>query len=193
MLLFVKATLYKSAEKIQLEEVCEYCPECGNKSLRTVVQHGMRYEECELCGYVTGDEDSIQVMLDEQEAYEFDIDVAVFPLVKELNEIKGVRTLNSNSGSSEARILPVIDFSISGHLQKMLTNLVTSLKLSNRETDGYWYIEPFLNGELSFSLKPRMLQDYRDIKPEQIVELHNDLRILARNLQMHRNLSWWRI
>ena len=176
-----------------MEEVCEYCPECGNKSLRTIVQNGHQFEECDLCGYISGDEESIQQIFEEQEATEYEIDVPIYPLVRELNEIKGIRTVNSCGGRTDVLMLPFVDFTISDHLHKVLTNLLTSLKLSNRETVGNWYIEPYIHTELAFSLKPRIVQDIKYITPSQIREFRHDLRIIVRNLQMHRNLGWWRI
>ena len=176
-----------------MEEIHEFCPECGNRALRRIARNSVQYEECELCGYLSGDEETVKRIYEKQEADEFDIDIAVYPLIKELNKIKGVRTFNSFEGQADARMLPFVDFHIGGHFLKNLSNLVTSLSLSNRETKGFWFIEPFIHTELAFSMKPRIMQDIRHISPKQIKELQNDLSKISNNLQMHSNLSWWRV
>ena len=174
-----------------MHELIEVCPECGNRSFTRKFMWGKQYFECEYCEYISGDDAIIEIFNNMKEAENSEIEISIYPLVRTLNSIKGIRTFESCAGHPEVSLRPYVDFHIFEHFERLLTNLVTSLNLCNRETSRHWYLEPFIHTTLAFTLKPFVPVESDDLI-NLITEAQNDITIIERNLKMHRNLSWWR-
>ena len=141
--------------------------------------------------FISGDDEVIEILEDIKEADDNQIETGIYPLVRALNDIKGIDTFESCAGHPEDNLRPYIDFHISEHFERLLTNIVTSLHLSNRETIGFWYIEPFIHAKLAFTLKPFVPVESTQLT-EQIIKVQIDIPKIAKNLKQHRNLGWWR-
>jgi len=174
-----------------LHELIEVCPECGNRSFERKFLWGKQYSECMYCEFISGDDEIIEIFDNIKEAEDNELEIGIYPLVRVLNSIKGLKTFESCAGHPEVNMRPYVDFHISEHFERLLTNLVTSLNLSNRETNAHWYLEPFIHAKLAFTLKPHVLVESEELY-KLITNVQNDIPKIVRNLKIHQNLGWWR-
>ncbi len=73
-----------------------------------------------------------------------------------------------------------------------LENLLKSMALGAASHEVHWIVEVEYQADLIYTLKPRFHRDVQSIGSAEILAAQRDLPRLARDLQRHRFLSWWR-
>ncbi len=170
-----------------------YCDECGNYGVVRQARYGQPIDVCELCDALYGMPELVEHIESDREADARGIDRLIFPLVRELDEIHGVRCFETSEGDPAMKIPPFANFHIGndGALH-ILEALLTSLSASNRLVRGHWHIEVLLSASVGFSLRPKLPPDEGRQSPW--IELcQQDIEILARQFAAHKKLPWWRV
>ncbi|MGE0431939.1 MAG: hypothetical protein AB7N65_22825 [Vicinamibacterales bacterium] len=172
-----------------------YCEECGNRGVVRKVYDGQPIDECDLCGALYGEPDLIDKIETDREADSLGIDRGIYPLVEELNHIKGVRCYDSSEGDVELGIPPFVKMHITDQAAvPILGALMTSLSLSSRAMAGHWHIEVLHeNGIIGFSLRPRRPPDESARRHGWIETARGDLIPLVKQLASHKRLAWWKV
>lgn len=171
------------------------CDECGNKSLVAMVHEGQQVYECELCGALQGDDQVVGRLEMEREAREFGFDPLVYPLVKALGRVAGLRVVRASAGQIEQRIWPFVHMQVadSAKVLQGLENLSKSLALGATGSGGlHWVVEVEYQARLTFTLKPRFHRNTEAIDAGLVRQAQLDLARLCANLERDSHLSWWR-
>ncbi|MBI4567018.1 MAG: hypothetical protein HY719_01325 [Planctomycetes bacterium] len=167
------------------------CVECGNESLHPVAVDQGFVSECALCGHVDGPGELVERVLDVREARERGFDPLVYPLVKVLAELPGIRVTAAMAGDPEHGFSPAVQFEIADRRFDSLVKLLVSLTMINREARGRWVVEAELQRDLCFVLKPRLSPRFDDEWKARIPAFQEDLALLARRMRQNTSLSWW--
>ena len=173
-----------------------YCEECGNRGVTRNVYNDQPIDECELCGALYGDADLIERIETDREADSMGIDRGIYPLVEELNAIKGVRCFDSSEGDVEMGVPPFVKMHITDQAAvAILGALLTSLSLSTsaRQIHAHWHIEVILDkGIIGFSMRPR--RPHETARQTGWIEVaRQDLEQLTHQLAAHKRLAWWKV
>lgn len=173
-------------------EIGDYCMECGAQAVVRKLLDGQPIDECELCGALFGNPDAIQHIEDQRDANTLGIDPIIFPLVRELDAIRGVRCFESHGGEPVMKTPPFVKFRIGvAEAMSILESIVTSLALSNMQTFGNWHLEVISAGQVGFELRPKLPAnpEMHEVFSDRT---RDDVPILAKNLSNHKKLRWWR-
>ena len=162
-----------------------HCEECG---CRQVVQHsveGFRVAECDLCGHLEGDADALASIERIREARRLGIDPMVYPVVKTLGHLPGLRVVASGQGQRERGIVPFIQFVLeSPDALQFLERIVAEVGLFNRGSSRcYWIIEVEYQRYMTFDLKASFRKGTPDFGPAEVLEARDDLQDLALRLE----------
>ena len=174
-------------------ETGERCEECGNHSIVRLSQAGRAVYECSLCGHLSGDGDAVEFMEDLREADVLGIDPDIYPLRKQLDAIRGVRSFEGFGGDPEVLAMPYVQFNLNGdEMEWLLERLMTSLEMMRRDTAAVWHVEIlFRDHQVAFSLKPKRPRDGRPLDSAWINATRGDVDVIARGLRTHLKLSFW--
>lgn len=168
-----------------------YCSECGNHDVRSELRDGRLVHVCSLCAALFGDPVAVQSLTDEQEAQAAGCDVVIWPLLRCLGRLPGLKVVRHHAGDVAAQTLPFVHLSAHGNdglLQ--LENLAKSLLLSARAFRLHWVLEVEYQSRLVVALKPRAL--VAELGTGVVGAARGDLPQIARCLDRDRRLSWWR-
>jgi len=170
------------------------CAECGNRTLVAVEQEGHRLFECELCGALAGDDAAVTEVLLAREARERGFDPLVYPLVRALDRIPGLRVARAGAGSPDERVWPFVQMlAVDARALVGLENLTKSIVLGAVGSGGmHWVVEVEYQARLTFTLKPRFHRDTGRIDEAAVRAAQRDLARLCANLERDMRLSWWR-
>ena len=166
----------------------DLCPDCGSRQIETRVHDGDVVHECGLCGALGGEPASVRRVLAHREARAAGVDPDVWPLVRVLDTLPGLRVLAQKPGGA-ARGLPSVQWQLldlRGLAQ--LENLGKSLQLARRSLRLPWRIELEFEFGLVFTLQAR---PELPCGQEQLAHARADLEQLARAVERDRRLSWW--
>ncbi len=170
------------------------CDECGNRALAAVELEGVALLECELCGSLAGDDLAVGQVLLVREARERGYDPLVYPLVRALDRIAGLRVTRAGAGDKEQRVWPFVQMhGVDGRALIALENLTKSLALAAARSGGlHWVVEVEYQARLTFTLKPRFHRDTDRIDAAAVGQAQRDLARVCENLERDMHLSWWR-
>lgn len=168
------------------------CEECGSESVAGVILEGVQLEECGLCGNLSGDDRHVAHVILVREARASGIHPAVYPLVLQLNKIRGLHVLRAEVGDTDLRTWPYIQMAMSGENTAALESLTKSLGLTNTGSEVHWVLELEYQKQLVLTLKPRFHRDLDHIHADLLELTRADLDRLRRNLGRDMFLSWWR-
>lgn len=170
------------------------CEECGGRVLAPRREDGVEVLECELCGALQGDDAAVARALLAREARERGYDPAVYPLVRALARVGGLRVAAADAGDPEAPTWPFVQFAAIGPREGMigLENLVKTLALAARELAAHWVVEAEFQARLLFTLKPRFHTDVDRIDARRVLAARDDLDRLRAAIERNMLLSWWR-
>lgn len=174
-------------------EAREYCMDCGNYGVVRKIYDGQPIDECEICGAMYGSPDIIEQIENDRDAKALGVNEVIFPLVRELDDIRGVRCYESHGGEPLLKTPPFVKFRIgTANAIDILESLMNSLTLSNRLCFGHWHIEVILPAnQIAFELRPKLPgnPEMHEIFSERT---RDDVAIIAKNLHVHKNLKWWK-
>lgn len=170
------------------------CDECGNRAVVSVERDGVAVLECSLCGALAGDDEAVVRVQLAREARERGYDPLVYPLVRILDRIAGLRVARAGAGVPAQRVWPFVQMhTTDGRALVGVENLVKSLALAAAGSGGlHWVVEVEFQTRLTFTLKPRFHRDTDRIDAAVVVQAQRDLERLRANLERHMRLSWWR-
>lgn len=170
------------------------CDECGNRSLTTVTRDGGLVLECELCGALSGDDAAVERVRLSREAQDRGHDPVVYPMVRAIERIAGLRVARAGAGDPAQRTWPFVQMhGTDGRALQGIENLVKSLALGATNSGGmHWVVEVEYQARLTFTLKPRFHRDTDRIDAQLVHVAQRDLQRLCANLERHMHLSWWR-
>lgn len=171
------------------------CDECGNRALVVVMHEGQAVHECELCGALQGDDRVVSRLLLEREAQDLGFDPVVYPLVKALARVNGVRVVRASGGHVEQRVWPFVHMQVTDPHAALagIENLTKSLALGAAGSGGlHWVVEVEYQARLTFTLKPRFHRTTDQIDVGAVRLAQRDLARICANLERDMRLSWWR-
>jgi len=172
----------------------QHCDECGNRALVAVEIEGTAVLECELCGALGGDDAAVQRVELAREARERGFEPLIYPLVRALGRIAGLRVARASAGVPEQRVWPFVQmYTVDVRALQGVENLAKSLALGAAGSGGlHWVVEVEYQTRLTFTLKPRFHRDLERIDPALVELAQRDLERVRANLEHHARLSWWR-
>ena len=88
------------------------CENCGSSDIKASVIEGYKVDECQVCGQLHGDPESIRVILEIREAKEMGIDPQIYPLHKTLQRVTSFRVEYSCAGFPQEKVPPYISFQV---------------------------------------------------------------------------------
>lgn len=165
------------------------CQECGSTDVRTEQRDGVVVHECGLCGAIAGDAAAVRAVQAAAEAREHGVDARIWPLVRVLRTLPGIRVERSHAGDPDAGTLPFVHWQVldpRGLAQ--LENVAKTLLLAARGLALHWVVEVEYQHHLVFALKPRAAR----ADPATAALAAADLEQLPRILERDSQLSWWR-
>lgn len=167
----------------------EDCVVCGNHAVATSMVDGEIVKECEVCGNLSGDPDTVELVELQREAEGLGVSVHSFPLAQFIDNLPGVKLQGDSGGERSKGKLPFIAFELTDHRTFQLENLGQALRLMRAELECDWKIEFTFEYELGFELRPRTTD-----KPglEQVEAARRDLNRIWRRLQGFKGLAWWK-
>jgi hypothetical protein len=169
------------------------CDECGSSDLARVVVAGIEAIECGLCGALQGDDPSAMRARLVREARDLGIAPGIYPLLRVLGRVSGLRVVASDGGDPEARRWPFVHLAPDGETAlAALDNLLKSLALSRHVHAVHWVVEVEHASRLVFVLKPRFHRDPERIGRELVEGACADLERIRAHLERDMRLSWWR-
>lgn len=170
------------------------CEECGGSLLVARQEGGAEVLECELCGALQGDDRAVTRALLAREARDRGYDPAVYPLVRALEFVEGLRVVAADAGDPQAPTWPFVQLAATGPREGMvgLENLAKTLALASRELVVHWVLEVEYQARMVFTLKPRFHTDVDRIDEHRVLAARDDLERLRAALERNMALSWWR-
>lgn len=168
------------------------CEECGSHQVVPRRLEGVDVEECALCGHLMGDDGRIAVVEERRAARERDLDPAVYPLVKALEEVPTFRVESASAGEAGRGDYPFVFLRLDPVGLLDLERLLTTLEMANHVTKRRWVVECALQRGLLFILRPRFWKPVTAITVEDVRESRGDLALLAEALKKNVNAPWWR-
>lgn len=145
----------------------------------------MIVDECELCGHIEGDADSLARIELIREARRLGVDPAVYPIVRSMGRLPGVKVVASSEGDEAKHMAPFVQYILVGaSALGSLERIVAEVALFNRGSSRiYWVVEVEYQRQMTFDLKAGFRKGRPDIGPDEVVEARNDLRLLASRLE----------
>jgi len=142
--------------------------------------------ECGLCGAQFGDSRAMRRLQDAEEATRAGVDEEVWPLVRALSRLPGLRVGSSSGGSVERHTLPSVELLVTGAAALgQLENLAKALRLMQGGLRCLWQCTVHYERALTFVLTATgSASNLRDARI--------DLEAIARQLERDMRLSWWR-
>ncbi|MEM7202160.1 MAG: hypothetical protein AAF628_17965 [Planctomycetota bacterium] len=168
------------------------CEECGSAHLSELEPGPALVLECELCGALTGNDLAVGRALLRREAVERGVDPDLYPLVRLLDTLPGLRVVTSHGGDPQARVWPMVQLApTTPDAWRSIENLVKSLTLSAARHDVHWVVEVEVQTRLVLTLKPRFHRGTAEITAAQVSQAQRDLQRVQQNLERDTGLSWW--
>lgn len=168
------------------------CDACGSHNVSRREVEGHLLYECNLCGNLEGDDQTIARIEELREGRARGLDDEVVPLVAALESTGVFRLVQASAGNPRRNESPHVFFSLTKNDTSYIERLLRSLELANRETKLRWLIQLQLQNEIVYILRPRFWRPPSDVAPEDIRVARRDLATLARCLRRDLALSWWR-
>ena len=154
------------------------CENCGSHNIKEKAIEAHRVIECQVCGYLHGDQDAIQKIKELKEAKDLSIDPVIYPLYKTINSVPTFHIEYSCSGYPHEKVPPYISINVSQGNLKHLEKLAEALVEANKKTKIHWMLEASFQRKLVFILKPNFYHDPYKISAEQITLAQKDLEVL---------------
>jgi hypothetical protein len=166
------------------------CPECGNDAMRVRMRDGASVQECGLCGARLGDRRVLGSLADEDEAGRRGIAPELWPLVRAIDALPGLRTDEASAGDPGSSLLPFIAIdAVDARALVQLENLAKSLELGRSELRLDWALGCEFRRHLVFVLRPRPAGAAPTATAGAAAA---DLQVLGRQLERNVKLGWWR-
>ena len=160
------------------------CEECGSRQVRRQRVEGYLVDECELCGHLEGEADSVERILSVREARRLGIDPPVYDVVRSLGRFAGLKVVASGAGQPARQVAPFIQFTIAGReAMAHREAIAVAGALCNRGSSrAYWVLEAEYQRTLAFHLKPAFAKGSAVFGVDEIAAAQADLTELARRL-----------
>ena len=168
------------------------CDECGGLAWTPLREEGREVLECSLCGALAGDDADVTEVLLARQARERGLEPVVYPLVQVLEKVPRLRIVRASAGHPDRCIWPVVFLSTEGEKGlRAIERLAKSLTLHSRELRLHWFLEVEFQERLLFLLQPRLFRAPAQVLERDVLDAWDDLRTLARLLDMDMKLAWW--
>ncbi len=168
------------------------CESCGNHSLEPFGKSGSELLECSICGAITGDDGEVSRVLLEREAKERGFGQRIYPLVRELEALPGLRVRKAVDGDSWAMTFPQVGMQCDKRGVRQLAMLLRCLALHQRELSCRWVVQLDLAEELLYVLKPDFQALPAQVPAQRVDDAGQDSEQLGVFVAADRHLSWWK-
>ena len=168
------------------------CDACGCRDVRRDVVEGFLVDECRLCGHLQGNDEAVARIESIREGRELGYDDAIYPVVKALRRVPGLRVETSSGGRPGEGQPPYLMFRLETPSLRWLEPIAQSIEIANRRTRCRWVLEVSVQRTLSFLLKPRFFRPPGEVDAAMIAAAVEDLAEIARGLRRDQELSWFR-
>lgn len=168
----------------------QVCEECGNHAVVDRFVGGDIVRECEFCGHLEGQTETVELLELQREAEARGSNPYSYPLAQFIDDMPGVKLLGDSGGDPKKGLMPFVAFELADHRTRQLENLGQGLRLLRGELKHRWVIEFTFEFQLGFELRVR--GEEGNFSLLDVETAREDLLLIWRRLQGYRSLGWWK-